>query len=268
MTPFSLYCKSYKNDLSRIKILTDSIKRYNKDNLDFYISVPSSDLDLFKNSFGSDYIKFISDDDIYPNVNHLKGWESQQIIKSSFWKLNLCENYLMIDSDSYFIKPFGISDFMYDTNTPFTVMHEQKDLFSWSSKNHTVLGFNPRESFVNDRLLVMDVFDRSGKIFDFGPSPVIWSSKVWKSLEDIYLKPNDITFQDLINKMPSEFSWYGEWLLYSKCINIIPIEPIFKCFHYLQQYNEYKNRGYTLDHWKENYIGVVMQSSSNLPLEY
>ncbi len=42
----------------------------------------------------------------------MRGWESQQIVKSSFWKLNVCENYLMIDSDSYFIKDFGVEGAM------------------------------------------------------------------------------------------------------------------------------------------------------------
>lgn len=266
MEKLVIYCKSYHRDINRVKILLKSYILNNKDNIPLYISVPKSDIELFKNKLGTQNYNLINDEEIY-SLNG-QSWQNQQIVKSSFWKLNLCENYLMIDSDSYFIKPFKIDDFMYDENTPFTIMHEQKDLFSWSSKNQNLLGFNPKESFIKDRESIMEIFDRKGKIFDFGPSPVIWSSKVWRSLEESYLKPNNITFKNLIDKIPSEFTWYGEWLLYSRCIDIMPIEPIFKCFHYLQQYNEYKNLGYNLDHWKENYIGVVMQSSSNLPLEY
>ena len=70
-------------------------------------------------------------EEIYNDIPSMRGWESQQIVKSSFWKLNLCKNYMMIDSDSYFIKEFTCDDFLYDDETPYTVMHEQKDLFSY-----------------------------------------------------------------------------------------------------------------------------------------
>lgn len=263
-----IYCKSFNRDINRYKKLVQSVKKFNKENLDFYTSVPQSDLDLFKNQIGTDYVKFVADEEIYSDVPTMRGWESQQIVKSSFWKLNICENYLMIDSDSYFIKDFGVEDFMFDDATPYTVMHEQKDLFSWTSKNKNILGFNPKNSFIEERQFVMNLFDRKGRVYDFGPGPVIWSKKVWESLEKNYLEPNNIKFHHLIQQRPSEFSWYGEWLLYSNEIKIYPIEPPFKFFHYYQQYLEYKNLGYTIEDWSENYIGVVMQSSSNLPLEY
>ena len=38
----------------------------------------------------------------------------------------ICENYLCIDSDSEFIRDFYYSDFMYNDNTPYTIMHESK----------------------------------------------------------------------------------------------------------------------------------------------
>lgn len=262
-----IFCKSYRNDLQRFSILADSINKFNVENIPFYVSVPPTDTSLFKNMFG-DSIAIISDDVICSKLPTMRGWEQQQIIKSSFWKLNLCKNYLMIDSDSYFIKPFKQSDFLFDDNTPYTVIHEQKDLFSWSAKNHNLIGFNPKQSFEQDRLFVMNIFDRRGKIYDFGPGPVIWSCKVWESLENEYLIPNKLTFQSLISQLPSEFSWYGEWLLFNNTIPIYPLEPIFKFFHYYQEYAEFKNMGYTLEHWKENYYGVVMQSSSNLPIQY
>jgi hypothetical protein len=268
MEKFVIYCKSFSRDINRYKKLVQSVKNFNKENLDFYTSVPQSDLNLFKNQIGTDYVKFVEDESIYNEIPSMRGWESQQIVKSSFWKLNVCENYLMIDSDSYFIKDISAEDFMFDDVTPYTVIHEQKDLFSWTSKNKNVLGFNPKNSFTDERKFIMNLFDRKGKVYDFGPGPVIWSKKVWESLEKEYLEPNELKFHHLIQQMPSEFSWYGEWLLYNNTIKILPIEPPFKFFHYYQQYLEYKNLGYTIEDWSENYIGVVMQSSSNLPLEY
>ena len=40
MDKLVLYCKSYSNDVDRVKILLDSINTFNKDKLPFYISTP------------------------------------------------------------------------------------------------------------------------------------------------------------------------------------------------------------------------------------
>lgn len=269
MKPVILYCKSFNRDVQRAKVLLRSVTQFNKDNIPFYISVPSEDVQLFKNTLGVDGYTLVTDEEVL-GKKLAQSWVTQQTIKSSFWKLNLCHNYVMIDSDSYFIRNFYQSDFIVEgtDNVPYTVMHEQKDLFSWTIKNTQVLGFDPQLSFSECREPIQQLFDRKGRLYDFGPGPIIWSTKVWSSLEEEYLKPNDLTFEQLINTVQSEFSWYGEWLLTKRPIEIWPIEPMFKFFHYRQWYEEYKRNGYNLGHWAKNYLGVVMQSSSGLPLEY
>ena len=206
-----LYCKSYHLDVHRAKNLLDSINKYNIDNIPFYISVPETDIDLFKKELGESNYTLLKDEDIN-TLN--QGWKGQQIVKSQFWKLGLCENYLCIDSDCVFIKDFKATDFMFDTETPYTICHEYKSFFEFMDK--FPLSFDPYESFVNERLQIMELFGRSGAIYDFGPGPTIWSSKVWQSLEEQYIIPNNITFVDLIEANGSEFTWYGEWLLHSQ----------------------------------------------------
>lgn len=269
-----LYCKSFAGDVKRCVILFESIKKHNKDKIPFYISVPVEDIHLFQDMLGlsSDYI-LISDKDII-RENFAQSWKNQQIVKMMFWKTGLTENYVVLDSDSYFIKDFYMKDFLVNYKTPlddaipYTVMHEQKDLFSWTSKHVKELGFDPKKSFAECRQPIMDLFDRKGRLYDFGPSPVIWSSKVWESMEEEYIKPNNLTFQGLIDTISSEFSWYGEWLLVKKSIELWPIEPVFKVMAYLLQYQQYKTLGYDENHWSSNYLGIVMQSSSGLPLKY
>ena len=265
MNKIILYTKTYRGDLERVKVLIDSIKKHNRDGIPFYISIPKSDEFLFKTSIDVDYVKIVYDEDIVdiPAQN----WYTQQIVKSSFWKLGLCENYVMIDSDSYFIKDFYVSDFMYDDNTPYTVMHEQKDLFGWSSKYKDLIGHNPKNGFIEDRKKIMQVFDRNGRYFDFGPGPVIWSTKVWEGLETVIQNSNK-TFTDLISHTASEFSWYGEFLLKYRVIDIIPLEPLFKFFHFKPQYEHYKQLGYTEKDFSDNYMGIVMQSNWGSPLKY
>jgi hypothetical protein len=250
-----LYCKSYHLDVHRAKNLLDSINKYNIDNIPFYISVPESDIDLFKKELGESNYTLLKDEDIN-TLN--EGWKGQQIVKSQFWKLGLCENYLCIDSDCVFIKDFKVSDFMFDNETPYTVCHEYKSFFEFMDK--FPLSFDPYESFVNERLQIMELFGRSGAIYDFGPGPTIWSSKVWQSLEENYLIPNNITFADLIEANGSEFTWYGEWLLYSQSIRLMPKGPLFKNYHYPHQYDFDKHYQYNLDKISKLYMGIGMQS--------
>ena len=264
-----IFCESFQRDVERAKILFDSISRFNVDKIPFYISVPTEDVKLFKNKLGTDGYTLITDDDI--NGEKIEqGWVNQQITKLGFWKLGVCYNYVSVDSDGYFIKPFKIKDFIadIDTHTPYTVMHEQKDLFSWTAKNINVLGFDPQISFAEHITLGQEVFGRSnGRLYDFGPLP-IYSTAVWSSLEENYLKPNGLKLGDILRQISNEFTWYGEALFAFRAIQLWPIEPIFKMFHYMKQYEEYKNAGYTEEHWAKNYLGICMQSSSGLPLKY
>jgi hypothetical protein len=268
MQSINIYCKSYWKDLDRATVLANSVAANNKDAIPFYISVPKDDLSLFKSKIGERAI-IVSDEEIYSHRLQ-ESWVSQQIVKSNFWKLGTCQNYCMIDSDSYFIRPFYVNDFIVEgtDDAPYTVMHEQKDLFSWTSNKSQLLGFDPMEAFRECRKQVMDVFDRKGRYYDFGPGPIIWSSKVWRSLEEKYTYPNGLKFSDLIKLVQSEFSWYGEWLLTDKTIPIYPIEPMFKFFHYPQQYVDAKNQGYTEQNWSQVYMGITMQSNWGAPLKY
>jgi hypothetical protein len=265
MDKIALYCKSFSGDIDRVVNLVESIHKFNADKIPVYISVPSQDVTLFHQVSGNG-VTIIEDEDIYDG--NAPGWIQQQIVKSNFWKLELCENYVCIDSDSYFIKDFYITDFMYDDETPYTVIHEQKELFTWTVNKSHILGFDPKVSYISDRQKIMDLFGRTGKYYDLGPPPVIWSAKVWKDLDINYVQPNNLTFEQLLAFSPSEFSWYGESLLAFKSIPIYPIEPLFKFFHFPAQLEEYKKNQITENMISQNYFGIVLQSNWDAPIKY
>ena len=260
-----LYCKSYSNDVHRAKDLLDSIIRFNADSIPFYISVPTKDLDLFRQVLGETGYTLLKDEDI---DNNNDGWKGQQIVKGQFWKLELCENYVCVDSDCFFIKPFYIKDFMFSDDTPYTVCHEYKHFFEFFQKHPYIssnepMTFDPRESFTKEREHIMGLFGREGAVYDFGPGPTIWSSKVWKSFDNNFIKHNKTTFSDLIKLNGSEFTWYGEWLLYSQEIRLMPKGPLFKNYHYPFQYEYDKQCGYDLEKISKLYLGVGIQSIYN-----
>ena len=126
---------------------------------------------------------------------------------------------------------------------------------------------------LNRRPERMDTIDRRMKFCDikyekFGATDGSVMHKVWKSLEEQYMSPNNLTFPDLIEYSPSEFSWYGEALLAFKAIEVYPAEPLFKVFHYPQQYIEYKQQNITEEMIAQNYMGIIMQSNFNGPIKY
>jgi len=271
MDQLILFCKSYRDDVLRVKRLLDSIIKFNDDYIPFYLCIPKNDLPIFQelidwNTLRSNYhgkINIIFDESVVEAMHQgnletyysTKGYISQQIIKAQVWHLLKCENYLSLDSDSYFTKSFHLHNFIHESGYPYTVMHDGNELISLSEK----LGhLKVKELFIRDSELMKQEFKRLGSDYDFGPAPLIWSSKVWADFEE-YLKSSSETIWQAFTRIPSEIRWYGESLLKYQPIPIYPIKPIFICYHYEWQALHYKNHPNQIDS-SEHIIGEVIQS--------
>jgi len=273
MKDIVLYCKSYNRDVLRAKRLVDSIEKFNIEKLKLYLSVPEEDLQLFLNMVGSDRCNWITDEEIVssnPDANvermyRTPGGISQQVVKSEFWRLGIAENYLCLDSDSMFIKKFGEKDFVALDRVPFTVCHQSKELLQIAeNKNrHQIV-----EGYISDSERAKAIYNRVGPNYDFGPPPMIWSSKVWRDLSDKYLAPKGMTLWDAVESFPAEIRWYGEALLKYKSIPLYPIEPLFRFYHYDWQYYSLKQQGETIERLRDQYFGVVLQSNWEYELDY
>lgn len=247
---FVIFCKTYKKDFKRFKILKASIDKFNVENIPFYISCPESDRELFlslKTGNENYNYKVLSDKEIL-NSNILEqNWISQQYVKMGFAYTNIAKFYLIIDSDSYFIKDFHINDFLFDENTPYIVMHEGKY-------------FREVCSIINDKnifemaKIIKDYFKRQGKDYQFLTTPIIFVSEAIKELN----KFGDI--KTLLSISPLEAYWHGEFLLYSNIIPFKPCEPFFKCFNYQFEYNFWRKNGELESDIAKNYLGIVMQN--------
>jgi len=261
-----LFCKSYEKDMLRARRMAESVHRFNTDNIPLYISVPASDLNHFKQCFGNIPCHFITDEEILSKSYRVYGQLPrlfpshllQQLMKLEFWRMGFCENYLWLDSDSYFIKTFRVADFFHDETTPYTVQHSSKDLleFAKRTKNKKIIN-----DFQKMAINFQKLFKRSGALYDFGCSPLIWSCRVLKSLYEDYLKPKNKTIFDLLQEYPCEMQLYGEYLLFSKTIPIVPIDPLFKVYHYAEQFFEAQMEGKSELALSKNNLGVVIQSN-------
>ena len=262
---FALVLKSYFNDLNRADRLVKSIRAFNSDNICLYIIVPSDDLIAFKNKIGSDSINYLTDSDILDlTMTHTKSTKfdlppviMQQVVKTEFWRLGIAKNFLIIDSDSYFIKEFTLKDFMFNEHTPYTIMNEGRHQLDWAARAGN-------ERFIRDyhdlRKSALNLFGRKGPHFDFAPTPIICSSKVWRAMYEKVAKPVGESFYDQIVRFPCETQWYGEFLLNDQTISIIPREPLFKVWGFEDQWKEGISLGETDDILAENYLGVIDQS--------
>lgn len=251
--------------MERAFVMAESVQRFNRDALPLYISVPRSDLESFKNRITTSGVIWLCDEDIVatnPSIDlsvyrSLPGHISQQIVKAEFWRVNPHDNYVCIDSDSRFIRDFSTSDFLSPEGEPYTILFEGKTFLQFCLVN----GIRETEMYFEKMSQEMrECFGRTGPSYSFNPFPVIWSRKVWSAL-DQHLKVDGSNIQAAIVAHPYESSWYGEALLKFRSIPLLPKEPIFKAYLYLEEYEHDKKMGVNEDVLAQFYLGVVYQSN-------
>lgn len=266
MSPFVLYCKSYRTDLKRVERLARSIQKYNEDRIPFYLSTPQADMALFQERLKGFDVELVTDESIIAlnplidptRLAGLAGSLSQQIVKSEFWRTEVAVAYMCLDSDCIFIRPFRIHEFISTEGTPYTVMDEGRDLlYPVLSRDKTKV----IENFHRESLEVQRAFGRDGKHYNYGPNCPIWDSRVWASLDKHYARPAGLSLLDLILKSGNEQRWYGEALLKYRAIDLLPSQPFFKMYHYAWQQRFDRRLGIQEKQLERLYCGVVYQSA-------
>jgi hypothetical protein len=266
MLNFVLYCCTFRKDLLRTVKLAESIRKHNIGNIPFYISVPTGDVELFKEYLKGLEVIVFDENDIFaanPKLDikklyEIRGGLRQQVIKSEFWRLGISKNYLVLDSDCIFIRDFDESDFFVQGDVPYSIIHEGRDVLQATER------FGPkkiRQHFLADREPIKAALGRVGVTYDFGYAPFLWSGKVWESLDTNYLTPKGMSFLDAVLLCGSEFTWYGESLINFRAIPIYPREQLFKHYHYEHQLWADQVLGYKEKILAHDYLGVVYQSN-------
>jgi hypothetical protein len=266
MTRFALYCKSYSTDLRRVVRLAASIQRFNQRHIPFYISVPQAECTLFAEHLANYDVHILNDEDILrasprialEQVQAMKGSAAQQVVKSEFWRLNLCDTYLCLDSDAVFIRPFDITDFVTADGTPYTMLDEAHDLLEAALRKRQD---RIATAFASEARIVQDLFCRKGRAYSFGPFPLVWHRAVWESLDQRYLQPRGMSFADAIAQTPIESRWYGEALLAYKAVPLLPCQALFKVYHYAWQYDQDRREKIGIEELAQLYCGVIYQSA-------
>lgn len=248
-TSLALMCKTYSNNLTALKILKQSIDAHNIDKIPFYIVAPSADIEKIKFEIitGKEDYKC----EIFPEESLIgeslgAGWLDQQVAKLRFYKTNLCKFYLVLDSDSYFIKDFFVDDFMFDNQTPYIVCHEGKAGTILNTKFGNTSAMYEKEKFIKK------FFNRSGRHYRFLTSPFIFSCEVCRELDRKY------GADWCIRLCSCEASWHGEMLL-SMGVPFKPVELFFEAMVYQGKLNLWRKLKITTKDISKQYLGIVMQ---------
>lgn len=111
----AIYCKSFRDDFDRLRLLLTSWQE-NVPDMPFVLSVPELDMALLQESVPLPPGCVLVTDESYviPGEPFRYGWFQQQVCKLSVHRLGLADAYLMLDSDSYIVRPFGEELFFTD----------------------------------------------------------------------------------------------------------------------------------------------------------
>ena len=170
-----------------------------------------------------------------------EGWIQQQLVKLMFHKLSLCNFYIILDSDLYFIKNFYISDFMFNNKTPYTSMTEEK-----------------KEEY----LIIQNYLQRKGKPYCFVRLGQVFSKMLLENMEKNLLQSANKSWCDLLEISPFEMQWYGEYYIKTRPYELYPCSNLFKYFWLDNQYRNAQKEGKTeQDFIIDGNIGILMQNS-------
>jgi hypothetical protein len=273
---FVLLCKSYRADAARVQRLLESLARHNPQRLPVVVAVPEADLPVFREIAAGHAVQLVSDEDIvrsHPQATErdllaryraTPGYRLQQVVKADAWRLLGCESWLCMDSDTVFLRDAALSDFVTPAGHPYTLLHQSRELMQLAvNRGHAEVLTHFREE--SERMKT--VFGRVGPDLDFGPTPVLWSARVWADLHARFLAPRGWTLWDAIDQIPTEMRWYGEALLAYRSIPIDAIEPLFRVYHHEWQYFALQRLGETPQTLARQFLGAVYQSNWEFELD-
>ena len=256
-----MLCKSYSGDFEYAQRMVKSFHKFKSDSIQLFLVVPETDLELFAPLSG-DSVTLLSEQLL---VGHLvdhevhgmrPGYINQEIVKLSFWELGLAQNYFCVDSDAEFIRPFGVSDFMFDSVAPYSVLVQDLELAVEPEYYNQY--WVSREAELRS---IAEIVGVDSRVVLTCHGHTVFSRAVLESFVNDFLAPRDWTYADALEFSPYEFTWYNMWLQKSGVIAIHPREPWIKVFHNQSQHMEYLLRGIGLSDIARGYLGVVVNSN-------
>jgi hypothetical protein len=260
MKDIAFFIKSHRPDLVLVRRLLDSISKHNRDQISVFISVPADDVFAFRDlSRCFTNVSVLADDHFgIPRVdrkiwNFAPGYITQQIVKLSVQRLSEARNYLVLDSDTYFIRDFEAKDFIAPNGIGLTVLAGDGELVADPA-------YAP---FAQSRAMKIDLIaDR----LDMGTlsratchNNTVFQDSVLHSFHD-WCRSEGLSLLDLMTIAPVEFTWYNFFLVKHCPDRLVRIEPFIKMMHTRSEYRRFVAAGFSHESFRRVYLGVCLNS--------
>ena len=274
MRELGFMLKTFRGDAQYVERLVASFHRYNRDSLSLYIVSPKADLKFFSKHSSATVTNY-SDEDIpvsyatqallettteseisspiaHPNV----GYINQQIAKLAFFKMGLVENYVAIDSDTEFIRPFGRSDFLTEQGEPFLFAQEYPDLVA--DPFYQPRYWIPRQGFLTAVRKLIGCTDPRQLT---AHNSQVMSSAILRDFEESFMKPRHLNYVDLLKICAMEFVWYGVWAQHQAKVQLVQRGDAIRMVNHQGEHLALHSLGITKASLSKGYIGVTVNSN-------
>lgn len=283
---FSFICKTYKPDIYKALNLYKSYEKFviNNQNYPFFMIVPEKDLkdikSLFKNTKDKKEIKnlptFLTEEEVLKNyrkdykdkTDKIGGWKVQQIVKLTFFKMKLTENYMSIDSDIYFTKEFDVEKLLfkdgilktaigdYDYKDNYSNVIKKDRLFKHKHPSHADLLNKKEQSWFENVTKIKEVLeDKTTNYNQYVTNYALWNSQKLEAM-DKFLNKKNYNLIDIILMSPWEMNWYAYYVINHHRNEYYPIGVLFTLI-------TKDARCFPLNGYKEHY-GICNQYSENI----
>jgi hypothetical protein len=260
MKEIALFIKSYRRDLVLVHRLLDSISRHNRDRISVFISVPADDELAFRHLAREFADVSVLTDDYFgiPRVdgkiwNFGPGYITQQLVKLNVHRISEARNYLVLDSDTYFIRDFGTNDFVAPNGIGLTVLEEGKDLKA--DPAYTSFA-ESRSTKIN---LIADHFNVPNLSRTTSHNNTILQDSVLHEFHD-WCRSEGLSLLDLMTIAPVEFTWYNFFLVTQFPERLVRIDPFIKMIHTRSEYRRLIAAGFSHESLRRSYLGVCINS--------
>jgi len=256
-----MLCKSYGGDLEYAQRMVKSFTEFSADSIQLFLVVPEVDLALFEPLAGN-HVQVLSENLLGKHLVDCEvhgirpGYINQEIVKLSFWELELAENYFCVDSDAEFIRHFRVEDFMFDSKTPYSVLVQDLELAVEPEYYNQY--WLSRES---ELISIAELVGLDSRVVLTCHGHTVFSRVVLKSFVEDFLNPRGWSYADALEFSPYEFTWYNMWLQKCCVVDIHPREPWIKVFHNQSQHMQYLINEITFEDISRAYVGVVVNSN-------
>jgi hypothetical protein len=260
MKDVAVFIKSHRPDLILVRRLLDSMSEHNHDRIGVFISVPATDVPVFGDlSRRFTDVSVLADDYFgIPKVDQkiwgfAPGYVTQQLVKLSVQRLAAARNYVILDSDTYFIRDFHAKEFVTSDGTGLTVLAEDKDLVADPAYAPFAERRPMKLDLIGDRLAVPFLSRTTCH------NNTVFQDSVLNEFHD-WRRSEGLSLLDLMAIAPLEFTWYNFFLIRNCPERLVRIEPFIKMMHTRSEYRRLIAAGFSHESLRRSYLGVCLNS--------